>query len=259
MPLRISFTMLVVAFFLSIGIHLFAMSDPVTLYLDELKNQSAESQNLGLESPFQAPDREKIGTDSRILFIGDSHTVGPYGAALDGFLRSTGGKVRSIGVAGSSPAWWLDKTVTHSGFWSRDENGVVDCPADWHTPRETPLLSDQIRDFQPTHLVISLGANLTGLQESQIKTQCDALLASAKPSGATLIWVGPPKRRDNQNQDIMYGYLRLDVGSSAFFIDSRPFTEYPATGGDGIHYSTPEGTPIARSWAKQVFNLIFRQ
>jgi hypothetical protein len=40
------------------------------------------------------------------------------------------------------------------------------------------------------------------------------------------------------------------------FIDSRPFTEYPATGGDGVHYGGSEGNKIANDWAKSTYKVI---
>ena len=41
-------------------------------------------------------------------------------------------------------------------------------------------------------------------------------------------------------------------------IDSRKYTNYPATGGDHIHYDSlgPSGSAIAREWAKSVGTVV---
>ncbi|MBF0548832.1 MAG: LysM peptidoglycan-binding domain-containing protein [Candidatus Riflebacteria bacterium] len=206
--------------------------------------------------PEKTNSSTSIGPGTRVLLIGDSHTVGIYGTSLDQKLRTTGGKIRTIGVAGSSPSWWLNGTVTKCGYFFKDENGAEDRPADWRTPRKTPILSEQINEFKPTMIIISLGANLVGSSEQGVRNQCNGLLNVAQTSGASIVWVGPPQSRDMAKTNKVCEDLKKSLLPPIFFIDSRPMTHYPATGGDGIHYSGSEGSAIAKEWADGVFNEI---
>jgi len=201
-----------------------------------------------------------IGPDTRVLHIGDSHTVGIYGREMDKLMRSTGAQVATYGSAGSSPSWWLQGTTTRSGFYGRGEDGKVDSPADWKTPRQTPKLPDLLKKHQPSVIVISLGANLIQANGASIEKQVKDLAEVAKASGAKILWVGPPDGRESNKptskQAALYQHLQKVAAQYGTFIDSRPLTEYPAKGGDGVHYWGKEGSQTAKSWANHVFEQI---
>jgi hypothetical protein len=122
-----------------------------------------------------------INENSRVLHIGDSHTVGIYGHKMDELMRSTGAKVFTLASSGSSPSSWINGFVTHSGFYYHDETGNDKTPSDWvkmtpaiaeklknnkikdwQVPVKTPDLKDMINKFHPNVIVFSLGANLAG-------------------------------------------------------------------------------------------------
>lgn len=201
-----------------------------------------------------------IGPGQRVLHIGDSHTVGIYGSTIDAAMRETGAQIRTCGVAGSSPSWWYQGTVTKCGYYSRDEKGKVDRPADWRTPRATPSLPDMIREYKPTVLVVSLGANLFGASEATVKRETQRIIDTAKEAGCTLVWVGPPRAREDVKsiaaQDRLCETIKATVGTQGTFVDSRPFTKYPSGGGDGLHYWGTEGTKTAKAWAGSVLETI---
>jgi hypothetical protein len=201
-----------------------------------------------------------IGPGTRVLHIGDSHTVGIYGREMDKMLRATGAQVASYGSAGSSPRWWLDGTTTRSGYFGSGEDGKIDAPADWRTPRQTPKLPDLLKKHQPSVVMISLGANLLGADGATIEKQVKQLAEVARTSGAKIVWVGPPDGRESNKptskQAALYKHLQQAASQYGTFIDSRPLTEYPATGGDGVHYWGKEGTKIARNWAQEVFEQV---
>ena len=201
-----------------------------------------------------------ITADSRVLHIGDSHTCGVYGKTIDGLMRETGAAVRTCGVAGSSPSWWLNGTIGKSGYYSRDEKGKVDQPADWRTPRQTPSLSGLIEEYKPNVIVFSLGANLAYSGAEAIKKQVQAVCDLAKHAGCKIVWVGPPEPRDgvggSENYGRLYQNLKSAVEQYGSFVDSRNYTEYPASGGDGLHYSGNAGGKIAKTWADKVFSQI---
>jgi hypothetical protein len=201
-----------------------------------------------------------IGPGTKVLHIGDSHTVGIYGREMDKLMRATGASVSTFGSAGSSPSWWLQGTTTHSGFFGRGEDGKIDSPADWKTPHKTPKLPDLLKQTQPSVIVISLGANLIKANGTTIEKQVKDLAEVAKASGAKIIWVGPPDGRESKKptstQTALYDHLQKVATQYGTFIDSRPMTEYPDKGGDGVHYWGKEGSKIATNWAHEVFNQI---
>ncbi|HOY68220.1 MAG TPA: LysM peptidoglycan-binding domain-containing protein [Candidatus Ozemobacteraceae bacterium] len=201
-----------------------------------------------------------IGPGQRVLHIGDSHTVGIYGSTIDQAMRETGAQIRTIGVAGSSPSWWYQGTVTKCGYYARNEKGAVDRPADWRTPRATPSLPEMIREYKPTVLVVSLGANLFGASEATVKRETQRIIDTAKAAGCTLVWVGPPRARESVKsiaaQDRLCETIKATVGTQGTFVDSRPVTNYPSSGGDGLHYWGTEGSKTAKAWAGSVLDTI---
>ena len=217
-------------------------------------NASSVRTDLGFIAP------PLIGPDDKVLHIGDSHTVGIYGKEMDKLLRATGAQVSSYGSAGSSPSWWLNGQTTHSGFFSRDAEGHTVQPKDWKAPHATPRLSTLIQQTQPNIIMISLGANLIQSNGENIESQVHKLAQIAKESGAKIIWVGPPDGRESKKpsskQNQLYDHLQRAASQYGTFIDSRPLTEYPEKGGDGLHYWGTEGSKIAHSWANEVFNQI---
>lgn len=231
--------------------------------LDTLSNKPANKGILAKLSLFDSglsdPSNTKlINPNTRVLHIGDSHTVGIYGREIDGLMTSTGAKVQTYGSAGSTPSWWLNGHSTKSGFYSKDDEGKVDNPANWKEPHPTPKLNNLIDNFKPNVIVFSLGANLVKANAEQIESEVKKVADIAKESGAKIVWVGPPDSRDsakpNSTQAFLYEHLEKVASQYGTFIDSRPYTEYPATGGDGIHYWGKEGTATAKQWANSVFD-----
>ncbi|MBF2052272.1 MAG: hypothetical protein IGS03_02265 [Candidatus Sericytochromatia bacterium] len=204
--------------------------------------------------------RPLIGPEDRVLHIGDSHTVGIYGQEMDKHLRSTGAKVETYGSAGSSPSWWKTGQSTRSGFFSRDADGTTVQPKNWRDPHPTPKFKDLLGRFQPNVIMISLGANLINASSETIENQVREMAQAAKASGARLIWVGPPDGRESKKptskQNQLYEHLERVAREYGDFIDSRPLTEYPASGGDGVHYWGPEGSRRARQWSQDVFDQV---
>lgn len=199
-----------------------------------------------------------INANTRVLHIGDSHTAGIYGKVMDKLFRETGAKVETFGSAGSSPSWWFTGKETKSGFYSKDENNNVDSNPNWKTPHKTPIFKDLVSNFKPNVIVISLGANLIKGDNETIEKEVKRLCEAAKESGAKIIWVGPPDGRESvkptSEQKRLYEQIEKVVKEYGSFIDSRPYTEYPIKGGDGVHYGGEFGSIIANEWANKVFN-----
>jgi hypothetical protein len=201
-----------------------------------------------------------INADSRVLHIGDSHTCGIYGKAMDDLMRETDATVRTYGVSGSSPSWWLNETTGKSGYYAKDEQGKVDQPADWRTPRKTPNFRKLLNEYRPDVVMFSLGANLVHASPAAIRRQVESVCKIAKEAGCKIVWVGPPRSRsgvrDPQKRQALYQNLKSVAEQYGTFVDSREYTKYPETGGDGVHYWGKEGSRIARDWAGKVFDNI---
>ena len=222
-------------------------------------NNSNKSDNSGSSSNSSNSGGPIITPDSRVLHIGDSHSVGVYGHAIDDLMRATGATVSTTAVAGSNPTWFMNGTVGKCGYYSKDENGKVVSPSDWRTPMQTPLLQNMIDTYKPSVLVVSLGANMVGYSESSIRSQIDSICDKAKAAGCKIVWVGPPDSRSQDKNQVakLYHVLNSEVGKyNGVVVDSRQYTKYPSSGGDGLHYSGNEGTQTAKNWANSVMNAI---
>ena len=199
-----------------------------------------------------------ITSSDRVLHIGDSHTCGVYGKSMDNLMRDTGASVKTIGVAGSNPTYWIKGTTTKCGYYEKNENGSVTEPY-WTTPMNTPLLSNLISSYKPSVLVISLGANMVGYGEASIKSQIESLCDQAKAAGCKLVWVGPPDSRSQDKNQVnqLYTILKSEIAKyDGTLVDSRQYTDYPSSCGYGFHYSGTEGTAKAKTWAGDVMNVL---
>ena len=199
-----------------------------------------------------------ITKDSRVLHIGDSHSCGVYGKTIDGLMRDTGASVNTVAVAGSNPTYFMKGTTTKCGYYSKDENGKVTEPY-WTTPMQTPLLQNLIDSYKPTVLCVSLGANMVGYGESTIRSMIESVCDKGKAAGCKIVWVGPPDSRiqDNSQVNSLYNILKSEIAKyDGVLVDSRQYTDYPASGGDGLHYSGTEGTAKAKTWANSVMGAI---
>ena len=133
----------------------------------------------------------------------------------------------------------------------------------------TPVLEELLRVPEGTYerqvVILTLGSNVPGLPGVQT-APVDRIvrMINARPD-AVCIWVGPPASRNwsVRYSDQVYQAIRDGIhaaeaarprsGPACHLIDSRRFSVYPATGGDGTHYGfTPSGIAGAHRWADGV-------
>jgi len=50
--------------------------------------------------------------------------------------------------------------------------------------------------------------------------------------------------------------IKTTVEPTCEFFDSTLWTKYPDVGGDGTHYSFPEGALVAVPWANKAFEVV---
>lgn len=203
-----------------------------------------------------AKDAPKITVGTRVLIIGDSQTVGPYGKTIDELARATGATVSTHASWGASPTWFFNGNETYK-YWTRDTTGHQETRMQTATPHLNELLAAE----RPDVVVVTMGGNMIAANATQadVTMQVSQIGNAVSASGAQLVWVGPPKydaqKRSPEVVEQFYQKLRNIVPEYGTLIDSRPHIEQYA-GTDGLHYSGAQGEKIARQWANGVFQQI---
>ncbi len=190
-----------------------------------------------------------------ILLIGDSHTVGPFGNKLDQLLRAEGATVATYGSCGSIAGWWYSGQQTNCGFFHRGLDGVEVST----TSHVTPLLKDILSDIKPDAVIVELGTNYVMNPNDEFAIRDMKKMATdIRAAGAECFWIMPPDMRKFRNDLPRLNRLVTDaVSESCRLFESAQYTQYPAVGGDGIHYWSPAGTPIAHAWAQEASAVFF--
>lgn len=203
-----------------------------------------------------AEDKPKITAGTKVLILGDSQTVGPYGKSIDELARATGATVSTHASWGASASWFVNGTDTYK-YWKHDSAGQDETRM--NTP--TPKLNDLLAAERPDVVIVTLGGNMIASNASQadVTLQVSQIGNAVSASGAQLVWVGPPKydpkTRSPEKVAEFYQKLGNIVPEFGTLIDSRPHVqEYAGT--DGLHYSGAKGEKIAREWARGVFQEI---
>lgn len=189
---------------------------------------------------------------SNILFIGDSHSVGPFGWKLDELLRTVpGAKVGTYSSCGSIFQWWETGKPTPCGYFFRDTAGRTEKG----NKGPTPLFDRLMAEVKPDLVVVELGANYAGYESDEFAVgDMKKLVKKIADAKAKCFWISKPDSRKNHGD--IPRILQLTQAAAlpyCEFFDSTTVTRYPEEGGDGIHYWFPAGMPIANSWAEKAF------
>jgi hypothetical protein len=197
----------------------------------------------------------KIGPGTKVLQIGDSHSVGAFGKELDAKLRGTGAQVATYASAGATASTFVDGKSTKYGYWQKGADGQ-ERTVGYGQSAPTPRLDGLIAKEKPGLIVVNLGANFRG---GNAKSEVDKLGQVAKKHGIPIIWVGPPKTgKDGSNSSDLAKFdqeMASAVAPYGKYVSSNRHTP-KYSGGDGLHYSGSQGTQIAKQWASGVFGEI---
>ncbi len=186
-----------------------------------------------------------------VLFIGDSHSVGPFGWAFDQHLRDAQHQVATYASCGSILKWWSTGQKTTCGYFSRDLKGNKS----QLNSNPTPLLSKLLVDVKPDIVVMEFGGNYFKTPSDDfVKKDIKTAIKKVKDSGAACFWITNPDTRTYRAEIPRISRLVKEaVGDDCPIFESYKVTRYPETGGDGVHYWSAKGKPIAKAWAKKAF------
>lgn len=201
---------------------------------------------------------------TRVLMIGDSLSVGPFGEAVQQHLARKYGpqNVAAYASCGSSPEHWL---VGEPPFYTRcgyrqstpDSAPIFRDFVNGEPPRLTltPKLESLVRRHRPTVVIVQLGTNWMdrNLSDAQISSFADRFVTAARGSSMRqIIWIAPPDSSALRKvQGRVHRLIQQAATRKGFeVVDSRQLTRYVLgqTGGDGIHYNSA----ASRAWAARI-------
>ena len=139
----------------------------------------------------------------RVLFLGDSLSMGAFGRSLDASIRESEDVVVFTHVAGgASPYYWLRRYEPIScsiGYWEKTPSkekrvGYI---------RAVPKVEDLMESYKPDVVVIQTGVNLYATLRSKRRTDdqnkelveelIGDMCRAVQKSGAKSYWIAPPE------------------------------------------------------------------
>jgi hypothetical protein len=193
----------------------------------------------------------------RILILGDSHTVGPFGATLDARLRAKGHDTALQAVCGASISWWLGPTRPKLSICYALHGFGAKASAQEGAPPSLPPTADRLMENAPDVVVVALGSNPEGASAADTAAAAEKLIA-LMPPGARCFWVGPPPMPARQAA-ILEVYKALPhslvaasrTGPACTLIDSRPLIRSTDAAPNDHFYGAP-----AVAWGEAVADQI---
>ena len=222
----------------------------------------------------------------RILFVGDSLSVGGFGVELEkGLAKIPDTQVARYASCGSTVSHWFSGAVTVCGLrksWptaTGQKFVAIDprhCPRDkikcgtdggeWIVrPAATPIFSTlKIMGHEPDVTIIALGTNSFDSSREGLEIEIRRMIGAQKKKGGQCAWVGPPDIRqcavsggrhvtqaDIEKIYTVLGIVTEEPAFSCQVVDSRKYAKFHAGPGDCLHVYT--NTPsIAGPWATGV-------
>lgn len=187
----------------------------------------------------------------KVLIIGDSHSVGPFGSALDAALTAKGDSVSLQAVCGANVNWWNGKRQKLSICYSVHDYGGRNAPKTG-APDQPPPTVAELAKAGPTLVIVALGSNPDGAP-ADVDAAVRALVA-ALPVSARCVWVGPPPMPQRLNAiNALYQELpktlvaAAKAGPACSLVDSRNLIQPKDAAPNDHFYGAP-----AIAWGKAV-------
>lgn len=219
--------------------------------------------------------RTQSAVPVRVLLIGDSLSVGPFGKEFEAFLqRRYGARGYALFAScGSSPEDWLRGTpafttkcgyrqTTPAGSVVREYAGGKRPP-----PVKTPKLPSILARLRPQVVIVQLGTNwmakiapghTDGAPYRRIIKDFVREVRSVPGPPPRIIWIMPPASSAypaETHRDVERWITESARSLDFQVVNSRRITgpyRKGTTGGDGVHYSGAAG----RAWARGVIGTL---
>jgi hypothetical protein len=164
-----------------------------------LKLAKAKAAADQTAAPAAVPAPAPNGATKRLILIGDSHTAGTFGHALDGLLRKSVPAVETYGSCGASPSWYVPGNpvsghTSPCGTWFHRYSAADPSKLEEVTRASpTPLIGALLKE-KPDVVVVALGTNMIDWSKGGISglDSAAALGSAIKGAGARCLWIGPP-------------------------------------------------------------------
>ncbi len=199
----------------------------------------------------------------RVLYLGDSLSMGAFGKTLDGELRSNRNEVYTYVTGGATPYYWLsvyDPMSCSIGHWEKTPESDVRR----NVVKKVPKVEDLIARHQPEVVIVQTGTNLYATLRSKRRSKqenireltnlIENMCKTVVNSGAELYWISPPDahtgRYPRELQEEMLAVTHSVVDRYGVLFESGTVTRYtdPYPKTDGIHY----GPTQAKAWGEKV-------
>jgi hypothetical protein len=206
--------------------------------------------------PLGGTAQQSQPAQKKVLFIGDSHSAGPMGAAVDEGLRQRyGPQVASYHVCSSTINWWANHERPPFGvcYYSRGFGEPATTAKTGNPPTPLPDI-DVLMATNWDLVVIALGSNSDGAS-SDDTISAGMLMMTKLPKSSRCAWIGPPPMPATGNRveefyRVFPQILKLG-GRTCQLIDSRQFVNALQSTNGGHYYGG-----AAAAWARGVLGAI---
>jgi hypothetical protein len=214
------------------------------------------------------PAEEKPSESPRILLLGDSHTCGPMGRALDALLREKISRtVTAYALTSSSVGWWLGPEREDLRF-----SYIYHLPGQaprtgTYYPKDEPPKFEAMLAAAPDVVIVALGSNRDHPSPGDPHVSVDATVHKALeliarlPPSTRCYWIGPPPMKGCWDTTTFYAKFRpaLDRAGpahSCMLIDSYAYLTSIGAKEDSCHYGGPAASKWGEAWGRFAFKSV---
>lgn len=239
----------------------------------------AENKPVAPEQTKKKPQRYEMvalgGSQKvKVLMIGDSLSVGPFGSSMQNWLIQKYGdnNVAIYASCGSSPEHWLAENAVFTskcGYREKRPGKLIYENRDGGSPtrvRPAPKIEKLIALHRPDAIIVQMGTNHFDVLEKngdkaipQLAATYEIFSQALKPSlfrKPSVYWVTPPDSsrfsdKIERTVDQLIATNNKKHGFHTFY--SRRYTRYTKgqTGSDGVHYGNAAGAAWALEFQRQ--------
>ncbi|MCB1097719.1 MAG: hypothetical protein KDN22_19260 [Verrucomicrobiae bacterium] len=201
----------------------------------------------------------------KVLFLGDSMSMGAFGTTLDQAMRDSGLEVYTFVTGGATPYYWLSDYQPISstiGHWMR----TPDAEKRTSMIKSVPKVESLIKTYDPDIVVVQTGTNMYAslrskrrseeANEKEVAYVYEKMCERVTEGGRRCYWITPPSAHpDRYPEDLqkrMGEIIQNTVSKYGRVFNSYAVTKFtdPFPQTDGIHYGSEDAKPWAELVAK---------